>query len=65
MVLTLSSVGEDKPDAKGEAYWSCCSVVVSVPTLEEEREEPVFSRNISSSESSFSSLTGKKMSKMR
>ena len=62
--LTLLSIGEDKPGAKGEAYWSCCSVVVLVPTLEEEGEEPVFPRNVSSSESSSPLLTGKKMSKM-
>eukprot|EP00957_Ditylum_brightwellii_P089158 6789263-Ditylum_brightwellii.AAC.1 len=63
-VLTLSSIGEDKPGAKGEAYCSYCSVVVLVSTLEEEGEEPVFPRNISSSESSSPSLTGKKMPKM-
>eukprot|EP00957_Ditylum_brightwellii_P165137 12573171-Ditylum_brightwellii.AAC.1 len=64
MVLTSSSVGEDKSGAKGKAYWSCCSVVVLVPTLEEKGEEPVFPRNVSSSKSSSPLLMGKKMSKM-
>eukprot|EP00957_Ditylum_brightwellii_P110134 8399796-Ditylum_brightwellii.AAC.1 len=64
MFLTSSSVGEDKPGANGEAYWSCCSVVVLVPTLEEEGEEPVFPGNVSSSESSSLSLTGNKVSKI-
>eukprot|EP00957_Ditylum_brightwellii_P106797 8147573-Ditylum_brightwellii.AAC.1 len=64
MVLTPLNIGKDKPGFKGEAYWSCCSVVVLVPTLEEEREEPIFPRNVFSSDSSSPLLTGEKMSKM-
>eukprot|EP00957_Ditylum_brightwellii_P182802 13923951-Ditylum_brightwellii.AAC.1 len=63
-VLILSSFGENRPGTKGEAYWSCCSVLILVPTHEEEGEEPVSPRNVSSSESSSSLLAVKKMSKM-